>query len=369
MGRLQSSPPAGETCPVPDGLFIRDVQGPDGDRERNYEGSLAETFSCIARLGTQGCGFEQQLEAMRRALDPALGLNPGFLRHDARLAVIVVSDEDDCSASDRALFDPRRTDLGPLSNFRCFEHGVICDVSDPRFIGNHPGCQPRQDSPYVHGVDEYVEFLRSLKREPERDVMVAGILGKSIDPIRVESTTTGPEVAQSCFSDEADTQGAFPPVRLRAFLEAFDVHKQTNICTGDLADALDEIGEFIGPPPEGTCIGASLADSDPRADGVQPLCSVSEIREPFAARPVETVLEACDNASNPGASSNLPCYTLIEDVAACGETGPFRIDVHYAQGAVIPPETVIRARCQTDRYENGRVAGAQGSKAGQLAIH
>ncbi|HWN66717.1 MAG TPA: hypothetical protein VNM90_03695, partial [Haliangium sp.] len=81
------------TCTGPSDRFIIDVEGEDGQRVKNYQGELTETFSCIARLGTQGCGFEQQLEAMRRALDGSVPENEGFLREDARLAVIFVSDE------------------------------------------------------------------------------------------------------------------------------------------------------------------------------------------------------------------------------------------------------------------------------------
>ena len=43
----------------------------------------------LASVGASGCGFEQHLEAVHRALadNPA---NAGFLRDDANLAVILV---------------------------------------------------------------------------------------------------------------------------------------------------------------------------------------------------------------------------------------------------------------------------------------
>lgn len=59
--------------------------------------------SCHATLGTAGCGVEQPLEAALRALTSragASGPNAGFLRRDAVLAVLVVSDEDDGSVRD-----------------------------------------------------------------------------------------------------------------------------------------------------------------------------------------------------------------------------------------------------------------------------
>jgi hypothetical protein len=43
--------------------------------------------------------------------------NDGFLREDSLLVVIVVSDEDDCSASDNSIFDPASSNTG--LNTRC----------------------------------------------------------------------------------------------------------------------------------------------------------------------------------------------------------------------------------------------------------
>lgn len=87
---------------------------------------LADDFACLATLGTAGCGFEQQLGAARRALgeDAAPGgCNDGFLRPGSVVAVIHVSDEDDCSVDEDhpELFDQSRTELGHL-NVRCFLH-------------------------------------------------------------------------------------------------------------------------------------------------------------------------------------------------------------------------------------------------------
>jgi hypothetical protein len=60
---------------------------PDGARERNYTGSLADAFVQLGDVGTAGCIYTRPLEAMRRALGdkPA---NAGFYRDDAALAVV-----------------------------------------------------------------------------------------------------------------------------------------------------------------------------------------------------------------------------------------------------------------------------------------
>ena len=54
-------------------------------------------------------GFEQPLEAMYRALLDPEKLNQGFLREDAFLAVIIISDEDDCSTEDNRMFSVTMT--------------------------------------------------------------------------------------------------------------------------------------------------------------------------------------------------------------------------------------------------------------------
>lgn len=101
---------------------------------------LAEDFACVATLGTSGCGFEQHFRALRRALiDQAApgACNAGFVRGSyvvpdgggpaiitpSVTAVIVVSDEDDCTvrATHPEMFDSGRTDLGHV-NLRCFQH-------------------------------------------------------------------------------------------------------------------------------------------------------------------------------------------------------------------------------------------------------
>lgn len=134
-GNLQAQPQG--ACNAPDDQFIVDLAREDGSRDTNYTGDLADVFSCIAQLGTGGCGFEQPLESMYRALN-GNATNNGFLREDAFLAVIIISDEDDCSTENTQMFntdaslDRIDSDLGFLSSFRCFEFGVQCEPDDPR---------------------------------------------------------------------------------------------------------------------------------------------------------------------------------------------------------------------------------------------
>jgi len=59
---------------------------------------LANTFDCLARVGINGDGYEVQMEAMLEALGPQNGAgqcNEGFVRDDAVLVVVLITDEED----------------------------------------------------------------------------------------------------------------------------------------------------------------------------------------------------------------------------------------------------------------------------------
>jgi hypothetical protein len=127
----------------------------------NWNGSLSDVLGCMINLGEDGCGFEQPLEAMRMALAPQA--NPGFLRDDAALAVLILTNEDDCSAQSSSLYNPKDTTFGPYASFRCFQYGVLCDGKKPPLAPTLlKGCGPGQS--WLHEVKpRYVDFLKSLK--------------------------------------------------------------------------------------------------------------------------------------------------------------------------------------------------------------
>ncbi|MEI8258504.1 MAG: hypothetical protein WCJ30_22750, partial [Deltaproteobacteria bacterium] len=70
--------------------------------------AFADSFRCNAGLYVGGCGLEQQLESVYRALvvhDPHVragntDVNANFLRDDALLAIVLLTDEDDGSVRD-----------------------------------------------------------------------------------------------------------------------------------------------------------------------------------------------------------------------------------------------------------------------------
>lgn len=247
-GLLQNAPTGGG-CNAPSDRYISDIAGANGTRIRNYQGSLAETFSCIAQVGVTGCGFERPLDAMVRALDGSNLANEGFLRPEALLAVVIISDEDDCSVVDPNMYDSSQSQdninsvLGPLSSFRCFEFGVRCDPDTPREAGVRSNCSPRQNSPYMADIDVYSDFLKGLKDNPG-NVVVAGIVGPS-SPVSVSLNDGEPRLDPSCMNTAGDGD-ADPAVRLNGFLDQFpERNTATTICNDDLSAGLEGIAELL----------------------------------------------------------------------------------------------------------------------------
>jgi hypothetical protein len=66
------------------------------------DADVSGTFSCAAKVGTGGPSIEMPLYTTELALTDRVadGTNAGFLREDALLALVILSDEDDCSRTD-----------------------------------------------------------------------------------------------------------------------------------------------------------------------------------------------------------------------------------------------------------------------------
>lgn len=217
-------------CPQIGGPFLIDVDDGAGGRIRNYTGTLDDAFACAAMLGNNGCGLEQPLEALRRALDGSHPESAGFVRDDALLLVVFLTDEDDGSARDPSVYSPTRIDDPFAIEARGFEQGVICDPDDAS-IGPRDHCAPREDSATIEPISTYADFLRALKPDPSM-VMLAGIMAPPA-PVAVvpfgqsSKATIGTACVPPpglCAGDPTQTcarSGATPAIRLNALLAEF----------------------------------------------------------------------------------------------------------------------------------------------------
>lgn len=301
------------------GQFIRDVAGPSG-RERNYLGTLNETFAQMARVGSSGCGLEQPFQAARLALSDS-GSGKGFLRDDALLLVVFVTDEDDCSASDPTLFTDLYADacseLGVMTGYRCFEHGVRCaDGKGRRAFGERRNCRPDEDSPYMTSVAGFADFLHGLKPNPAQ-VVVAGIYGKpnhvaAILDERVTWVRT-PRLANVCGTGGVEGTGATPAIRMNALMAEFGGRaSQSSICESELSWAMRNVGLVTrGAAKRSPCLHGALVDTD-GAPGVQPACHVEVVADVGTELETRTAVPACP-------ADGARCFTIEVD-AACADT-------------------------------------------------
>lgn len=344
-GVLQSAPTS--ACTPPSGAFIQDIDN-GGTRMKNYTGALEDAFVCIARLGIDGCGFEQPLESMRRALNGSNPTNTGFLRPSAFLAVVIISDEDDCSTEDTSMFDTSQTSisdpLGPLSSFRCFEFGVKCEPDDPRTPGPRQNCVPRDDSQFMFKVDDYVTFLKGLKDDPSM-VIVAAIIGNPEPVVVGANDMANPELEPSCVSASGEADSA---VRIAHFVDQFPQRGTVQtICNDDLSDALNVIAQLLAK-----VIGNPCIDGEIRTDTSQGLyigglpnfeCQVSDVRFPNTDRQEETPLAHCDNI--PPTAADATCWYLAANAGSCPDS-PHNAEMIVERGSgSVPTGTHTQVRC------------------------
>jgi len=349
---------AGGVATTDNGVFLIDVQDPasSGARIRNYPGELATAFGQMAKVGEGGCGFEQSLEAVKQALLPTNLTNAGFLRKDARLAVVFVTDEDDCSLSHASLLVQTATTLGPLQSFRCTRFGVLCTdggatTDAMNEVGAKGGCHPNDDSPYLTKVADYAAFLQGLKQNP-KDVFVAAIAAP-LEPFATElrapipGTTAIPSLAHSCIytGSRGEMEFGDPPARLKSFLDQFHDHSVlTSICQPDQSTNLTQIASALRSLAGDPCIQGALSDIDPAAPGMQPRCTVLSVTDPDGPARSEKVLPIC--SPEDASAANAPCWHIATDAASCPNRDHFKVTIEGT--ATLPADAHVLASCLVD---------------------
>ncbi len=147
-------------------------------------------FNERVQVGIDGSDMERGLEAALMALtEPMISdANYGFLRRDATLSIIFVSDENDCS------------DMGAFSE-------------------NATGMACYDQADQLAPVRDFVNDFRALKEDPS-DVIVSAIVG--------------PEISQNC-------EDTVPGTRYLAVAAATG-GVEGNICDEDFTDIMDKMG-------------------------------------------------------------------------------------------------------------------------------
>lgn len=159
----------------------------------NTDTNMAQTLACRANVGTSGPGFEMPLLMSKWALSERVtdGTNAGFLRNDALLAIVYLTDENDSSTTE--------------NNWTIGING-----GDPQ-----PNYNPA----------DHVQFLDTLKGHRSR--WAAGVIA-------------GDGNCTSSFGDAVDA------ARMKEFVNLANSQGTTqatfsSICSGDLTSSLQQI--------------------------------------------------------------------------------------------------------------------------------
>ncbi|MFT3695476.1 MAG: hypothetical protein QM831_20240 [Kofleriaceae bacterium] len=341
------------------GKFISDVAatGMTGTRTTNYTGSLSDAFSAIASAGAAGCGFEQHIEAAKRALNNNAA-NAGFLRDTAYLAIIIIADEDDCSMNHSTLLTTDTTQLGPLQSFRCTRFGITCDTGGTtpdamNAVGPKGNCHSNEDGSYLTKIGDYTTFFKGLKSDPNQ-VIMAAIVGPTT-PFETElrapsgSSTAIPALAHSCtYTDSSNSpEVADPAVRIKQLIDSFPNRSTfSTICQQDLSGGLVLIAQLLKTVLGSPCVDGTLQTPYD--------CSVSDIDNYGEANQSETVLPECNNLT-PGMeknSTNTPCWAIETDAANCTANSHLKLVVE--RGNTTPGDkTHVVSYCVTEAGGSG----------------
>ena len=302
----------------------------------NYTGEMEDVFAClVGNLGFSGCEQEHQLQAFEFALGLAKegsAFQTAMLRPNAYLGLVLVTDEDDCSAATNDGIFAGNPSLGHESpSLRCATRAHVCsgqnlDVFPPGYPTSGPfvaplaNCAARTDacpnatdgtggfdtseptycSP-LKSITHLIDEIRALKEDPDNQILAVGIFGwpsyaqmakarYKIDQIPNPNAGEGavpggfdlwpvcydpdhPPVDDNVYDPVAAGWGATPGLRLSAFIDQFGQNgMKVSICERDFAPDM----RLLQPTREWwpLCLDKKLVDADTARPGLQPDCRV-----------------------------------------------------------------------------------------------
>ena len=284
-------------------------------------------FSCMAAVGEAGCGFEHQMEAAYRALHDQIPENNGFLRSDAILAVVFVTDEDDCSAPPTSdLFDPSTNGVnmyGTLHSFRCTQFGVECNGQPvpPMSTSGLTGCtsQTTANGGKLFDVQKYIDFftkpaVQGGVKVDVNDVILVGITAPA-DPVGVSitmpcadqvNTPSCPILNHSCIAAANAQFFGDPAVRINSVVSSAKHNNLTSVCDTDYTSAINALGDLIVSAIGAGCLNSPIAN---RADGT-PDCVVTDVTANPDGSTATTEVPSC--AEN---GHVIPCWQEIDKLS------------------------------------------------------
>jgi hypothetical protein len=416
MGQFQMIGATACGVTSPDATFI-ETQGNTGI---NFNGDINTVFACLAgNLGTVGCGEEHQLQAFEFAflvsnIASSVAQRTNFLRAKAYLGLVFLSDEDDCSAvGNDQMFNQTGSDLTHESaSLRCYTRAYTCNGNDTAnappgyptsaaFSTAMNNCSARvgdtcsgvdvsQPTPQCNPLTDYKGMagqIKSLKSDPDNQLLVAGIFGWPLDGDTSKATykvdqTPNPNPgdkaahptiwdtwpvcydpnhkpaaattdATTGFDPVAAGWGATPGLRMSAFIDEFgDNGLKYSICQPDFQAAMNSIGTAISKHLQNLCVNYKLW-TDPNT-GMHD-CRVAYSRpstDPKNPANVEDPngMPECAAGQTTNVSAN--CWYLAQDTTKCPANGQLVLIARSADdiknnGVQLPAGTKVDMQCRT----------------------
>ncbi|MBX7080630.1 MAG: VWA domain-containing protein [Nannocystaceae bacterium] len=304
---------------------------------------MAAALQCIGPPGINGPGYEAPLESMKLVLED----DGGFLRPDALLAVIFLTDEADCSASPEQQgwlqFEgyPFWTTPDRATSGACWNAGVTCvggpGVYDDCFAQDkaRDGGPSGPEDAVLYPRERYIDALRALSLQRQAQgyhgqVLLSLIAGVPLDYPQTHTIEfrdsdlpdfnieygIGP--ACNFGSETVQDPPGIPDVRMREVVEAFatDQPNVFSVCSADYGVALESIAGAIGEINEKACVGGCVLDLEP-GGALQPSCTLTEQFPPETGEP-DRVVEPCvvtgDGWDFPGPGIGA-CYRVLDDTS------------------------------------------------------
>lgn len=365
-----------------------------GDSSGNGSGNLPAgqdlqtTFTCMASVGSNGCGFEAQLESAYQGLKNT-NQNAGFLRDSALLAVVFVTNEDDGSAGPKgAMYDQSNTSTyGDFDTYRQTRFGVFCNnapipYGDGMDMANLQNCAAAPNSnddpgllidiskyqnafklPLAQGgiktfptdvllfaIDGPVSPFSTILANPQSGLgTTTGLNGQPTTPNystcgpTLNSTTCQMRLQHSCQNQAQPAFFADPAVRIQAVVQSVMFNQTSSICGEDLTQppdftkALTDLGMLISSQISPGCIPAKLEDAS------NPQCIVDDVTEMSDGTEKIVPIPACATAP----ANTFPCWK-VEQKKACATLSPDGVGISIDRnGMDAPPNTNASVECST----------------------
>ncbi len=370
----------------------------------NFTGDIGTVFGCLAgNLGTLGCGEEHQLQAFEFALvvkNIGNDTQQAMLRPSANLALVFLSDEDDCSAAmNYGMFGDLSDLRGESASLRCVTRSTACDgrnltaappgyPTNGSFAAPLSTCQARTDacsssmdgdkptdaskpttcSP-LRSVQRVAAGIKGLKAKPDEQIFVVGIFGWPLDDTQMADATFKIALAPNpntydpqhrqvweawpvCydpdhlpdqpdpatgFDVEAAGWGGTAGLRLSAFVDEFGTNGlKFSICQPDFSDSMRLIGGGLARKMQNLCV--------PEAITGFASCAANYVLAGGGGNDVldPTVILACDEQA-----MAYPCYRLVSDPTLCPGTD-YMVALARGPASSVPikPGTKLQLRCR-----------------------